>query len=114
MHPIEPAAEAGGLKRGSRWAVVFGLFAFSVGTTRWFMVPPYAPLIHGCVFVPMAAGGALFCGLGLLVSWRRVSWPLRVLGILMVVAALSPLLLIAGAVLSGLMNWPTLKQLQPK
>jgi hypothetical protein len=104
----------GELKRGSRWAIVFGLFALSVGTTLWFMVSPYAPLIHGCVFVPIAAGGALSCGLGILVSWRRVSWPLRVLGILMVVAALSPLVLIAGAVLSGIMNWPNPRQLQPK
>jgi hypothetical protein len=107
LRPFEPAAEADGLKPGSRWAVVFGLLAFSVGTTLWFMVPSYAPLIHGCVFVPIAAGGALSCGLGILVSWRRASWPLRVLGILMVVAAVSPLVLITGAVLSGFMNWPT-------
>jgi hypothetical protein len=107
MVSCEHSAEAGGLKRGSRWAVVFGLFAFSVGTTLWFLVPPYAHYFHGCVFVPIAAVGALSCGLGILVSWRRVSWPLRMLGILMVVAAISPLVLIAGAVLSGWINGPS-------
>jgi len=103
----EHSAEAGGLKLGSKWAVALGLFALSLGTALWFLVPrPFAHYVHGCVFVPLAAVGALCCGVGILVSWRRISWPLRVLGILMVVAALSPLVLIAGAVLSGLMNWP--------
>jgi hypothetical protein len=95
------------LKPGSKWAVALGLVGLSVGTALWFLVPrPLGHYIHGCVFVPIAAGGALCCGVGILVSWRRIRWPLRVLGILMIVAALSPLALIASAMLSGIMNWP--------
>jgi hypothetical protein len=102
----ERSTEAG-LKPGSKWAVALGLVGLSIGTALWFLVPrPLGHYIHGCVFVPMAAGGALCCGAGILVSWRRIHWPLRVLGILIIVAALSPLVLIASAVLAGIMNWP--------
>jgi hypothetical protein len=96
-----------GLKPGSKWIAALGLLGLCVGTALWFLVPrPYGHYFHGCIFVPIAAGGVLCCGVGILISWQRIRWPLRMLGILMIVAALCPLALIAGAVLSGIMNWP--------
>lgn len=96
-----------GLNPGSRLAVTLGLVGFSVGATLWFLVPrPFAHYIHGFVFVPIASLGVLCCGVGILGSWRRIRWPLRVLGILLLLIALSPLVLIASAVLSAIMNWP--------
>jgi hypothetical protein len=97
-----------GLKPGSKWAVGLGLAGLFAGTALWFLVPqPFDSYMHGCVFVPIASLGALCCGAGILASWRHIRWPLRALGILMLIAALGPLALIAGAVLSGIMNWPT-------
>ena len=95
------------LKPVSQWAIGFGLSGLCVGTALWFAVPPFGHYSHGCIFVPLAAGGGLLCGVGLLTSWRAIGWPLRILGILMVVLALAPLVLITAAVLKGLVNWPS-------
>lgn len=96
-----------GPKPGSRLAITLGLVGFFVGATLWFLVPrPFAHYIHGFVFVPIASLGVLCCGVGILGSWRRIGWPLRVLGILLLIIALSPLVLIGSALLSGIMNWP--------
>lgn len=114
MHTAHKSAAETGLKPGSRLAVVLGIVGLSIGITLRFIIPRQFTYIHFFVTLPTASLGALCCGVGILVSWRRISWPLRVLGILIALVGASPLTLFSSMLIKGFMNWPTPEQLELK
>lgn len=83
------------LRPASRWMILVGLVAFVIGGALWLAFPATVDtLIKGCVFVPLAALGILCSGIGILVSWSTLRWPLRLVGIILVALALGPLILL--------------------